>query len=188
MVNSLIGTIVRSGGEIISDQGSVYGAVIESGGRAVLTDTFASGTIVSSGGVLTVKAVNLMTNTTLRGGAEIVSGGNNAGNIRFAGGGELTLAGSATASATLSGFNAKDRLDFASFKFGAGPKVSFTENAGKTSGTLTVTDGALTATVTLFGNYIATGFHLANDGAGGTAVTYSAGGAAARPDLAAGHS
>jgi len=182
-----IDTIVRNGGKIVSYQGSIYGAVIKSGGQATLTDAYASGTIVSSGGVLTLKAVNIVADTILRGGTEIVSGGGNAGEIRFGGGGQLTLVGSATASATLSGFNTKDRLDFRSYKFGTGPTLSFTENAGKTQGTLTITDGGLSATVTLFGNYIAAGFHLANDGAGGTAVTYSAGGAAAHPDLAAGH-
>jgi hypothetical protein len=47
------------------------------------------------------------------------------------------------------------------------------ENAAKTSGTLTITSGSLKATVTLLGQYVAAGFHLASDGAGGTAITYA---------------
>ncbi len=152
-----IDTTVKSGGKIISEEGFIVGGVIKSGGRAMLTGGTVSGTIVSSGGVLSLLAVTDATNTTLRGGTEIVSGGGGAGDIRFSGGGELTLAGSATASATLSGFYGKARLDLSSYHFGAGPKLSFTENAGKTQGTLTVSDGALTATLTLFGNYVAAG-------------------------------
>ena len=45
-----------------------------------------------------------------------------------------------------------------------------------TSGTLTVTSGALQASVTLFGSYIAANFKLAGDGAAGTMVTDPAAG------------
>ena len=51
-------------------------------------------------------------------------------------------------------------------------KLSFVENKAKTIGTLTITDGALKAAVTLFGNYVATGFKLSAAGAG-TAITYT---------------
>jgi len=51
----------------------------------------------------------------------------------------------------------------------SGGTASGTKIAG---GTLTITDGKLTAAVTLFGNYVAGGFKLASDGAAGTAVTY----------------
>lgn len=64
-------------------------------------------------------------------------------------------------------------LDLGGFKYGASETVKFSENAQKTSGTLTVTDGSLSAKITLFGQYVVGGFHLASDGAGGTNVTYS---------------
>ena len=74
------------------------------------------------------------------------------------------------------------------FAFGGGEKLSFVENAAKTSGTLTVTDGALRTSVTLFGHYTAVGFHMAGDGMGGTMITYgSAGSGGTHADLAAGH-
>jgi hypothetical protein len=87
---------------------------------------------------------------------------------------------------TVSGFAATDTLDLASFKFGTTEKHSFTENAAKTKGVLTITDGTLHASITLFGQYVATGFHLAKDGAG-TAITYVPPTAAAQQELAAGH-
>jgi hypothetical protein len=54
-----------------------------------------------------------------------------------------------------------------------GAKLSFQENAARTRGTLTITDGALKATVLLFGQFVAQGFTLSADGAGGTAITYT---------------
>jgi len=63
--------------------------------------------------------------------------------------------------------------------------MSYTPNAAKTGGELDVTDGALHAKITLFGNYVAAGFHLVKDPAGGTAVTYHAP-TAAHLDFAAG--
>ena len=55
--------------------------------------------------------------------------------------------------------------------FGAGTSVKFTEAAGNTSGTLTVTDGTHTANLTLLGQYATANFSLASDGHGGTMVT-----------------
>jgi hypothetical protein len=119
---------------------------------------------------------------------EIVSsGGTITGSVTFAGaGGKLSVAAS-TAALTFSGFKAGDKLDLARFKFTAAEKLSFVENKSKTKGTLTITSGKLTATVTLFGQYVAGGFYLASDGATGTTVTYSSAGATANPDLAIAH-
>ena len=58
-------------------------------------------------------------------------------------------------------------LDLRSFVHKAGETLTFTENAAKTEGILKIKDGALTATVALFGQYAAAGFRLAADGAGG---------------------
>jgi hypothetical protein len=85
-----------------------------------------------------------------------------------------------------SGFKATDTLELTAFKFGASETHVFVENTAKTFGVLKITDGTQTARITLFGQYVAAGFHLANDGHGGTAVTYSAT-SSAHADLAAGH-
>lgn len=71
----------------------------------------------------------------------------------------------------LSGFAQTDTLDLASFA-AAGASFFFAENKAKTIGTLTITDGKLQATVTLFGQYVAAGFNLGSDGGTGTAITY----------------
>jgi hypothetical protein len=65
--------------------------------------------------------------------------------------------------------------------------LSFAENAAKTSGTLTIADAALRASITLFGNYAAAGFHLSAGTFGGTAITYSTSGSAGHADIAPGH-
>jgi len=76
-------------------------------------------------------------------------------------------------------------LDFAALTQAKPETVSFKENAAKTQGVLTVTDGTLRASLTLFGNYVAAGFHGART-ADGTLVTYEPP-AALHLDLAAGH-
>lgn len=60
------------------------------------------------------------------------------------------------------------------------PTVSSGQKMGSV---LTATDGTLKASLTLFGQYAATGFHLAKDGAG-TAVAYAVPTSAHSSDLA----
>jgi hypothetical protein len=79
---------------------------------------------------------------------------------------ELAIAAKTGVKLAVSGFKATDTLNLTTFKFSSSEKLSFVENKAKTSGTLTVTDGTLTASVTLFGQHVSTGFHLAKDGAG----------------------
>ena len=91
------------------------------------------------------------------------------------GGGTLVLNDAAEYGATIAGFGAHTEIDLTGFLFSGKPKASFTEAASKKQGVLTVTDGAQSVKVTLFGQYVAAGFHLASDGGlGGTAVTYAA--------------
>jgi hypothetical protein len=74
----------------------------------------------------------------------------------------------------------------AALAFTSGGTVGFVENGANTSGTLTVTDGAIKQTVTLFGQYVAAGFSLSKDSNGGTGVHYAPISGAHVP-LAAGH-
>src|SRR5262249_30319159 len=61
------------------------------------------------------------------------------------------------------------KIDLGGFGYdSAGETVSWTQSG--TSGTLTVNDGAKTASLTLLGIYSADSFHLANAGHGGTYV------------------
>ena len=90
------------------------------------------------------------------------------------GGGRLIVNDAAGFGATISGFGAKTGIDITGFKFSGKPKASFAEAASNKQGVLTITDGSQTFKVTLFGQYVAAGFHLSSDGAaGGTVVTYT---------------
>jgi large repetitive protein len=122
--------------------------------------------VVSSGGTAT--------GTALHGGTEIVSsGGVIGGAVTFKANSKLSVAAKTGVTLTVSGFAATDTLDLASFKFHTTETLSFVENAAKTKGVLTITDGTLHASITLFGLHVAAGFHLASDGAGGTDITYA---------------
>jgi len=94
--------------------------------------------------------------------------------VQFNGGGDkLVLTDAAQFSGKLQNFGSGDKLDLRQFD----PTVTalaFTENAAMTQGTLTVTDGALQAKITLLGQYSAAQFHTSSDGLpGGTFVTYT---------------
>jgi autotransporter passenger strand-loop-strand repeat protein len=131
---------------------------------------------VDRGGKLVIRAGAAAQGTVLNGGAEIVAaGGRVAGAVTFAKnstGGRLSVAATRGVALTVSGFAKTDTIDLTGFAPKAA-KLSFRENAAKTGGTLTITDGALKATVMLFGQYVAQGFKLSSDGAGGTAITYT---------------
>jgi hypothetical protein len=101
------------------------------------------------------------------------------------GGGKLIVNDAAEFGAEIAGFGAQSAIDVTEFKFSGNPKVSFVEAASKTQGVLTLTDGSQSLKVTLFGQYVAAGFHLAADSGGGTVVTYAV--PAAHVVLAAGH-
>jgi autotransporter passenger strand-loop-strand repeat protein len=183
---------VAAGG-IISDLGATVGATVAgtktvSGTEIVSAHGVASATVVSAGGMLRVSSGGTAVGTVLSGGVEAVSiGGIVSGAVTFkgTGGGTLIVSGTKGIAVSVSGFAKTDTIDLASFKFGAGEKLSFVEDKTKTKGTLTITDGALKATITLFGQYVAAGFKLSAAGAG-TAITYTSA-AAAHGVLAGGH-
>ena len=87
------------------------------------------------------------------------------------GGDKLTLTDATHFAGKLSNFTVGDKLDLRQFD-PATTTVAFTENAAMTQGTLTVTDGALQAKITLLGQYSAAQFHVSSDGLpGGTFIT-----------------
>jgi fibronectin-binding autotransporter adhesin len=134
--------------------------------------------VIGSGGVFTISG-----GSTLEADAALPK----SQAVRFgAGGGKLVLNDTAEFGATVSGFGAGDGVDLTGFAFGGKPKASFVENAAKTQGVLTVTDGKQSLKMTLFGQYVAAGFHLTHDSGAGTAVTYAPP-PGAHLDLAVGH-
>jgi autotransporter passenger strand-loop-strand repeat protein len=167
-------TKVLKGGEIVYAGGTVKGAVVSSGAiEGVGSGATISGFTVGTGITLSVLAGGTASNTLLNGGTEIVSSGGIIGGIvKFGTNAKLSIAATKGVAVTLSGFKATDTLDLAGFAFKTTEKLSFVENAAKTSGTLRVTDGTQRATITLFGQYVAAGFHVISDGAVGSVVSY----------------
>ena len=95
--------------------------------------------------------------------------------VTFTGsGGDLDIGRISGFPTTLSGFASGDEIDLAAFKFRSGETMSFVENKARTQGVLTISDGALHASLALFGQYVAAGFKLASDGAAGTEITFTA--------------
>jgi autotransporter passenger strand-loop-strand repeat protein len=184
---STVSGVALKAQEVLSGGGLASKTTIGSGGILVLSGGGAIGTTVSVGGTLRVMSGASASGTALSGGTEIVSsGGSIGGAVSFHGtGGKLSVAGTKGIALTVSGFAGTDTVDLADFA-STGAKLSFVENTAKTSGTLTITDGTLKATVTLFGQYVATGFKLGADGAGGTAITYTSA-TAAHTDIVAHH-
>lgn len=169
------GTHVLGGGQIVDDGGTITGAVVGSGGvEDIAAGVNVSGLIVGTGATLIVLSGGTASATILSGGTEIVSSGGIVGGIvTFAVHSELSVGATKGIALTVSKFVATDTLDLAAFRFTAGEKLSLVENKAKTQGVLTVTDGTLSAQVTLFGQYVVGGFHLASDKAAGTVITYA---------------
>jgi hypothetical protein len=93
--------------------------------------------------------------------------------VDFNGGGDkLVLTDAAHFAGRLQDFGAADKLDLRQFD-PTTTTLAFSENGTHNAGTLTVTDGSLTAKITLLGQYSASAFHKASDGLSGTLVTYT---------------
>jgi len=169
------GAKVLKGGEIVYAGGRITRPVIAAGGcEGVAAGVKVTGLTVGNGVTLFVSSGGTANNTVLMSGSETVSaGGIVGGMVKFGPHSRLTMAAKANLALGLSGFAATDTLDLAGFAFGAQETVSFKENAAKTQGVLTITDGKLHATVTLLGQYVAAGFQHAFDGTGGTAIHYA---------------
>jgi hypothetical protein len=71
----------------------------------------------------------------------------------------------------VAGFGKPDEIDLRDIGFTSGTTHATWHQSGTTSGTLAVTSGTHTATITLLGQYVAADFHVSTDGHGGTFVT-----------------
>ena len=164
---------VLSSGSLENDDGTANGVTISSGSEAIVFGgATASGVTVDAGGFEIVVSGGVTSATTISGGNVELGGGNGAGSgtITFSGGGILKLDQSTAFTGLVAGFASPDQLDLADIAFGSGTTLSFSEATNQTSGTLTVTDGAHTASILLLGQYAAGNFHLASDGNGGTLI------------------
>src|SRR5262249_59452137 len=175
-----VGTIVNSGGfEDVGKAGVASGTIVNLGGTEfVLNGGTARGTSVNSGGLEEVFAGGTASATTINGGTlEVAGGASISGPITFtSAGGILELDASQSFHGTIAGFasppGVTEEIDLRDISFGKKTKLSFHEDKNNLSGTLTVTDGTHTASLTLLGQYSANDFSLASDGHGGTMGTY----------------
>ncbi len=151
------------------------GGIIENsstGGTTLSGAVNNTGTLLAAAGTLLVKGA-----VTGAGTVRITAGTASLGstfteNVSFLAGstGTLTLAKSTTYTGAISGFSktATTKLDLLDIAFTGSTKATFSGTAA--SGTLTVTDGTHTAKIKLVGDYTASTFVVANDGAGHTLV------------------
>ena len=91
--------------------------------------------------------------------------------LQYSAGGLLLLESSLTFRGLVAGFGQPDRLDLRDIAFTSGVTSATWTQSDTTSGTLAVTSGNETATITLLGQYAAGNFRVSTDGHGGTLVT-----------------
>ena len=169
-----------------NDGAHPYQGIQANGVKLIASGGYLRGTNVSNNGMLLVTSGGGTSNTTIDHASVVIQSGSQLiGLTTFKGDATLTLAGgNNNVPLRFSGFDATDRYDFKSF-FSGPPTLFFSEGKGAKFGTLQIKTnfGQVEETIQLFGQYVAAGFHLKNDGAGGYAITYSAP-AAASPELA----
>ena len=175
VINSAGSGVTFSGGVFSSGQvnaGGTYHVVAGGVASAMTVNDFGAQAYVWSGGILQ--------GATLNGGyLEILSGGTASGSTVTFGtsGGTVKLDDSVHMSGlSISGLTpSAGAIDFGDIGYTAEvTSAAWTQGAG--SGTLTLTSGALTASIALFGSYVASSFKLQSDGAAGTLVTDPAAG------------
>ncbi|MHC2251103.1 hypothetical protein ACVILK_000795 [Bradyrhizobium embrapense] len=108
-------------------------------------------------------------NATIAAGTTLELPGASSATVAFQGAtGTLKLDNSASFAGTVAGITGADAIDFANISFANVHTPTF--NGTSSSGTLTVTDGTVTASIVLLGNYMASTFATSSDGHGGTLV------------------
>jgi Ca2+-binding RTX toxin-like protein len=177
---------LANAGTIMAD--GTHALVIDTGSNAVVnTGTLAAS---GSGGLVVAGALDNHGELSATGGSSLavhgaVSGHGSAtvgagstidftaasdANVAFANGaaGTLQLDDAAHFSGTVAGLDGNDMLHFGDVAYSAATQVSYTANAGDSGGTLTLSDGTVSAQIGLIGHYDAADFHLAAGSNGGT--------------------
>ena len=147
-----------------------------SGGLVVNSAIQNSGNIWADGGNVTVNgAVTGNGTATISGSSTLEFSAASNDNTSFAAGatGTLKLDHAENFTGSVSGFGAGDALDLADIAFGANLTVGYSANATGTGGTLSISDTTHSASIALFGQFAAAGFHVGSDAGSGTMVTYT---------------
>jgi hypothetical protein len=136
------------------------------GGRSLSASTVSSGNAAAAS---VAHNANTAPTVTVAEGATVEIDGVGAQPVLFTGTtGTLKIDHSLSFKGQVTGLAGHDALDLADVSFGANTQATFLGNTY--GGTLTVTDGTSTASISLQGNYLASSWTLSSDGNGGTVV------------------
>ena len=164
------GTTINAGGYQL-DWGTASGTVVNGGVQYVYGS--AIGTTVLAG-VQHVQSGGSADDTTIGAGAlTFVHAGGTIDDVVFGGpDAALVLAQASSFTGTISGWQDYDSIALADILFNDGvTSLSYAANDDNSGGTLTVSDGTQTATLSLLGQYSAADFALSSDGHGGTLIS-----------------
>jgi len=169
------GLVLNTGSNTIVNSGLIEASA---GGSTTINSAVTNyGVIDANGGVVTLNAAVTYGKLLINGGTLDFTQAGVANSVTFAGGtGVLRLDQSATFHGSVSGLSKSGggSLDLSDIAFVSASEATFVENAAKTAGVLTVTDGAHTAKISLLGDYSGLLFTAASDSHGGTTVTAGA--------------
>ncbi|MBR0871409.1 VCBS domain-containing protein, partial [Bradyrhizobium tropiciagri] len=173
------GTIVATGSNSLDiDTGSssvINSGTLEatgSGGLVVHSDLVNDGVLWANGGNVTVEGHISGSGSALISGTATLELASSE-DVTFAAGstGTLALEHAFDFSGIVSGMSSANHLDLLDFNF-ASTTLNYTANAEGTGGTLSVTDGAHTASIALLGQYDPAGFQTEADKGAGTLINY----------------
>ncbi|WP_202190148.1 VCBS domain-containing protein, partial [Ensifer sp. LCM 4579] len=145
-----------------------------SGGLIVRGSVANEGSIWAYGGSIVIEgAVTGSGSAMISGDATLALGAGSSAAINFAAStaSMLILGDAFDFTGSISGFDSNDRLSL-NIEFRASLELGYAADDGS-SGVLTLNDGAHSASIALIGQYDAGGFHIADNGHGGTVITYA---------------
>jgi hypothetical protein len=190
-----VDNIISGAGQIGSGDGTltlineIHGTIDANYAGGVLT-LYTGHTITNAGLLEANNGGTLMIKDGVSGGAATIAGGTlifsaqSNVNVTFDNGtgtptyGELVLADAPAFTGQIFGFTGtapglttSDAIDLTDVNFAKLTTETYTENSAGTGGTLMVSDGTNTATLSFSGNYNLASFNFASDGQGGTLIT-----------------
>jgi hypothetical protein len=165
---STTGALVNYGNVELDYPGSVGGSSLTVGGTltnngsiSITYDTEELAGAVGGAGGFSLEQGNLQFDSSVSSGQTITETGADA----------LILEQAQKFGGTISNFGTGDTIDAANFLL-SGTSFNFHENTAGTGGTLTLTDGSLTANISMTGVYTKSDFTLAPDSGTGTLVKF----------------
>ena len=166
---------------------AINAGILEATGSAlsVTYSVYNTGSIIANGGNVTIGGnVGGAGTETLSGSSSLEIGSSvgptAAQTVTFSAGatGVFKIDTAQSFTGTVVGLSTGKTIDLGNLVIGT---ATLTYSGGVTNGVLTVTDGTITSTIKLTGNYTQANFHVANDGGGHTNVTYTGTGMAPSP-------